>query len=198
MSENKQETLLIEKAKNGDIEAFENLIRQSEKIVYNIAYRMLNNSEDVKDISQEVFIKVYKNLKNFDEKSTFSTWIYRIAVNTCIDEMRKRKGKQTISIEEDIQQEDGTVKKQIPIQTKTPEEDYIKKEQKEELLSAVEELSQTHKTVLTLRDLEGFSYAEIAEITETSVGTVKSRLSRAREQLKNILELLETRRRQNI
>lgn len=198
MSEDKQEILLIEKAKNGDIEAFESLIRQSEKIVYNIAYRMLNNSEDVKDISQEVFIKVYKNLKNFDEKSAFSTWIYRIAVNTCIDEIRKRKGKQTISIEEELQQEDGAIKKQIPVQAETPEEDYIKKEQKEELLSAVEELSQTHKTVLTLRDLEGFSYAEIAEITETSVGTVKSRLSRAREQLKNILELLETRRRQNI
>lgn len=198
MSEHKQETLLIEKAKNGDIEAFEELIKQSEKIVYNIAYRMLNNCEDVKDISQEVFIKVYKNLKNFDEKSAFSTWIYRIAVNTCIDEMRKRKGKQTISIEEEVQQEDGAVKKQIPVQIETPEENYIKKERKEELLSAVEELSQTHKTVLTLRDLEGFSYAEIAEITETSVGTVKSRLSRAREQLKNILELLETHRRQNI
>lgn len=199
VNEDKQQTLLIEKARNGDMESFENLIKQSEKIVYNIAYRMMNHCEDVKDISQEVFIKVYKNLKNFDGKSSFSTWIYRIAVNTCIDEMRKRKGKQTVSIEEESQQEDGGImKKQISAQTETPEEDYIKKEQQKELLLAVEELSPSHKTVLTLRDLEGFSYSEIAEITETSVGTVKSRLSRAREQLKNKLELLESRYRQNI
>lgn len=198
MYEEKQEKLLIEKAKNGDRNAFEQLILQNEKIVYNIAYRMISNKEDVKDISQEVFIKVYKNIGRFDEKSAFSTWIYRIAVNTCIDEMRKQKNKQTVSMDEELEKEDSIVKKQFAASIETPEDDFIKKERKKELLTAMNELSEAHKTVLTLRDLQGFSYAEIAEITQTTIGTVKSRLARAREQLKMILELIDSRQRQMI
>lgn len=90
---------LVSRAKNGDMQAFEQLLLQHEKIVFNIVLRMMGPGEDVKDLSQEVFLKVYRNLSKFDEKSAFSTWIYRIAVNTCIDEMRRRKGKQTYSLE---------------------------------------------------------------------------------------------------
>ena len=84
----------IRSAKHGDMDAFEKLILQHEKIVYNLAFRMMYHSEDAKDISQEVFLKAYRNIGNFDERASFSTWLYRITYNTCIDEMRRQKGKQ--------------------------------------------------------------------------------------------------------
>ena len=94
---------LIRKAKQGDMLAFEELILKHEKIVYNLALRMMNHSEDAQDIAQEVFLKAYRSLANFDERAAFSTWLYRITHNTCIDEMRKRKGKQSYSLEEELE-----------------------------------------------------------------------------------------------
>lgn len=185
--ENVNTSSLVNQAINGDMSAFEELIIDSEKIVYNIAFRMLADAEDAKDISQEVFIKVYKNLSKFDGKAAFSTWVYRIAVNTCIDEMRKRKGKQNVSIDEELKTNESSLKKQYIDKEPTPEESFMQKETEEEIMSAMEKLSIEHKAVITLRDLDGLSYSEIADITEVSMGTVKSRLARARLQLKNII-----------
>lgn len=187
MSIDEKTSALIKSAVKGDIRAFEELIMCHEKIVYNIAYRMLPNQEDVKDISQEVFIKVYKNLYKFDFKSAFSTWIYRITVNTCIDEIRKRKGKETYSMDEELQSDDSSIKKQYSDNGQSPEDVFISNEESQQLVAAVSLLSEEHQTIITLRDLEGFSYSEITEITGISMGTVKSRLARARLQLKNIL-----------
>ncbi len=181
------ENILINKAKQGNITAFEKLITSYEKVVYNISYRMFNNEEDAKDISQEVFIKFYKNLDKFDGTSKVSTWLYRITVNTCIDEMRKRKGKETSSIDEVISMDEGDLKKQYQNDSKTPEEKLISKEDIDDLKKAIDSLSQNHKTLIVLRDIQGLSYSEIAEITDCSLGTVKSRLARARVQLKNII-----------
>ncbi len=181
------ENILINKAKQGNITAFEKLITSYEKVVYNISYRMFNNEEDAKDISQEVFIKFYKNLDKFDGTSKVSTWLYRITVNTCIDEMRKRKGKETSSIDEVISMDEGDLKKQYQNDSKTPEEKLISKENIDDLKKAIDSLSQNHKTLIVLRDIQGLSYSEIAEITDCSLGTVKSRLARARVQLKNII-----------
>jgi len=177
--------VLISKAKQGDMTAFEELILQHEKIVYNVALKMMNYSEDAKDISQEVFIKAYRSIANFDERSTFSTWIYRITVNTCIDEMRKRKGKQNLSLDNEIEDEEGTWKQEIADDSRTPEESLIQKEEKNEILMALEMISEDYKTVFILRDIRGLSYEEIAEITGLALGTVKSRISRARKHLKN-------------
>ena len=183
---------LIRKAKQGDMHAFEELILKHEKIVYNLALRMMNHSEDAKDISQEVFLKAYRSLSNFDERSAFSTWIYRITHNTCIDEMRKRKGKQNYSLEEELENEAGSMQRQIADEGDTPEESLLREEQKSEILQALDSLSEEHKAAIVLRDMKGFSYEEIAEILEVSLGTVKSRISRARNQLKNeILKMRE-------
>lgn len=183
---------LIRKAKQGDMHAFEELILKHEKIVYNLALRMMNHSEDAKDISQEVFLKAYRSLPNFDERSAFSTWIYRITHNTCIDEMRKRKGKQNYSLEEELENEEGSMQRQIADEGDTPEESLLREEQKSEILQALDSLSEEHKAAIVLRDVKGFSYEEIAEILEVSLGTVKSRISRARNQLKNeILKMRE-------
>ena len=171
------EARLVKRAKQGDMHAFEELIIQHEKIVYNVALRMMNHSEDAKDISQEVFLKAYRNIGNFDERSQFSTWIYRITANTCIDEMRKRKGRQSFSLEEELESEEGSMQRE---------------EQKSEILQALESLSPEHKVAVILRDIKGLSYEEIAEILELTLGTVKSRISRGRNQLKQeILKLRE-------
>ena len=183
---------LIRKAKQGDMLAFEELILKHEKIVYNVALRMMNHSEDARDISQEVFLKAYRNLANFDERSAFSTWLYRITHNTCIDEMRKRKGKQSYSLEEELENEDGSMQRQIADEGDTPEESLLREEQKSEILQALDTLSEEHKAAIILRDVKGLSYEEISEILELSLGTVKSRISRARNQCKTeILKMRE-------
>ena len=187
-----QERDLIRKAKQGDMLAFEELILKHEKIVYNLALRMMNHSEDAMDISQEVFLKAYRSLANFDERAAFSTWLYRITHNTCIDEIRKRKGKQTYSLEEDLESEDGSMQRQVADDGDTPEESLMRKEQKSEILRALDTLSEEHKAAIILRDVKGMSYEEIAEILELSLGTVKSRINRARNQLKTeILKIRE-------
>ncbi|MGN0134200.1 MAG: sigma-70 family RNA polymerase sigma factor [Anaerotignum sp.] len=188
-----REKELIAKAKQGDMLAFEELILRHEKIVYNVALRMMNHSEDAKDISQEVFLKAYKNMKNFDERSMFSTWLYRITTNTCIDEMRKRKGKQSYSLEEELENEEGSMQRQIADEGETPEESLLREERKSELLQALDTLSEEHKAAVILRDIRGLSYEEVAEIVDLPMGTVKSRISRARNQLKN--EILKIRER---
>lgn len=179
-----KEMRLVKKAKQGDLHAFEELILKHEKIVYNVALRMMSHSEDARDISQEVFLKAYRNIKNFDERSQFSTWLYRITANTCIDEMRKRKGKQSFSLEEELENEEGSMRRQIADEGETPEESLLRQEQKSEILQALDSLSPEHKTAVILRDIKGLSYEEIAELLELSLGTVKSRISRGRSQLK--------------
>ena len=187
-----KERELIRKAKQGDMLAFEELILKHEKIVYNLALRMMNHSEDAQDISQEVFLKAYRSLQNFDERSAFSTWLYRITHNTCIDEMRKRKGKQSYSLEEELESADGSMQRQVADAGDTPEESLMRKEQKSEILQALDTLSEEHKAAIILRDVKGMAYEEIAEILELSLGTVKSRISRARNQLKTeILKMRE-------
>lgn len=184
---------LVALAKRGDMDAFEALILQHEKIVYNIAFRMMDGGEDVKDMAQEVFLKVYRNLERFDGKSAFSTWIYRIAVNTCIDEIRKRKGKQTYSLDAELEDEDGNYKKQFADEGGRPEEEMLQKELRGEVLAALETLSPEHKAAVILRDIRGYSYEEIAEMMQMPLGTVKSRISRGRAQLKE--EILKIRER---
>lgn len=186
MSDEKTD-ILIKSALKGDMQSFEELIYQYEKKVYNVALRVFKNPEDAKDISQDVFIKIYKNLDKFDNKSSFSTWIYRITTNTCIDELRKRKGKETVSINNDIEDDEGRFKREFADNEPTPEEKVISKEGESEIIKSMNTLSDEHRTIIVMRDIEGLSYTEISEIIGVSIGTVKSRISRARLQLKNII-----------
>ncbi len=195
MQESSDLQMILQKAKNGDMLAFEQLVLRHEKIVYHVALRMMSNAEDAQDLSQEIWIKIYRSLDRFDGMSAFSTWIYRIAVNACIDEMRKRKGKQSISMEEAAEKDDG-IGLQIADEGVTPEESFMQKEAYQELLSAMEKLSPEHKAVLILRDVKGLSYEEIAEIMNLQEGTVKSRLFRARGNLREeILKIREQNKR---
>lgn len=180
MEEKKEQPEWLSAAKQNNKRAWEKLVRENESLVYHIAYRMMQNEEEAKDISQEIFIKVYRNLQKFDEKSAFSTWIYRIAVNTCIDALRKKKGKETVSWEEQTQQQ----KENSTEAPETPEEIYLKKEKQIQIMNLMQNLSPEHKAVLLMRDMEDMTYGEIAECLSVSLGTVKSRIARAREQFK--------------
>lgn len=185
--ENKDEKRLVNKAKNGNIAAFEELITAHEVKIYNIAYRMFHNEEDAKDLSQEIFIKVFENIGKFKGNSSFSTWLYRIATNTCIDELRRRKGKETYSIDAEVETDEGNMKREYSDLKPNPEEMAINKEVSIQIQNAMDHLSEEHKTAIILRDLQGLEYNEISEILECSLGTVKSRISRARRQLIELL-----------
>jgi RNA polymerase sigma-70 factor, ECF subfamily len=186
MSEN--EKYLLHQSKNGDMAAFEQLIEGYQKKVFNIALRMLGNPDDASEVAQEVFIRVYKSVKNFKEESSFSTWIYRITTNTCLDELRKRKNKEHISLDEDIHHEDGDMKRQVEDSRPTPDIIAEKNELRKIVKLAINSLSEDHRIVIILRDIQDLSYEEIAKIVKCPEGTVKSRINRARSELKEILK----------
>ncbi|NLM44449.1 MAG: sigma-70 family RNA polymerase sigma factor [Clostridiales bacterium] len=182
-----QEKLLVYRSKKGDIDAFEELIYNYEKKAYNIAYRIMGNEEDAKDMAQEAFIKIYKSIGNFRGDSTFSTWLYRIVTNVCLDELRKRKKNNTVPLEMSIESEKGTAIVELSAEKETPEDIYEQVEKKQLIQSAISSLSEDYKTVIILRDVQGFSYEEIATMLNCSLGTIKSRINRARNLLKDKL-----------
>lgn len=172
-----EERDLILKCQNKDLTAFENLISQYENSIYNLCFYVLKNREDALDASQEACIKVYKSISNFRGNSKISTWIYRITYNTCMDYIKKRKDN-CISYEEAAVYEDSKNK---------VEAIYEKLELKKLVKKCILKLNEDYRTVIILRDINGLSYQEISEILGLEMGTVKSRISRARDALKNEL-----------
>lgn len=181
-----REQKLIKKCINGNLKAFDELIEKYEKTAYNIALRMLKNPEDAMDVSQEAFIKVFKSIKTFNFESAFSTWLYRIVTNTCLDFLRK-KSTRVYSIDNPIHTEDGEIERDIPDDADSPEELLEKKQTKELVTNSINKLEENHRLVIILRDIQGFSYEEISSILDCSIGTVKSRINRARKNLKDII-----------
>ncbi len=184
------EALLIERAQNGDVSAFEELVSLYAKKIYNYCYRMTDSREDAEDLAQEVFIKVYRNLKSFKGDSRFSTWIYRIAYNTCVDRYRKGRKLDTVSLNPG--KNEDSVEIELVSSDPLPEEEVIKRERYRKLQACIAGLKPEYKTVIILRDIQNYSYEEIAEILQVPLGTVKSHISRARAALCDALrEMLE-------
>ena len=183
-----REKLLLEKSKAGDMAAFEELIEGYQRKIFNIALRIIGNYDDANDLAQEVLIRIYKSIGNFKEQSSFSTWIYRITTNVCLDDIRKRKNRKVISLDEEIRVEDGEMQRQIVSNDPLPEDTAERGELRELVNGAIRSLSEEHRLVIVLRDLQGFSYEEIARILKCPEGTVKSRINRARMALKNVLQ----------
>lgn len=177
---------LVEKIKKGDIDAYEEIIKKYENKVCGIIYHMIKNQNDVEDLAQEVFIKVYKNLSKFKGDSSLYTWIYKITVNLCLDEVKKRKN--IIYLDEKLEVEDGELKRELPSSDKTQVELYEEKELKEKLHKCIGKLPEKQRVMIVLRDIKGFSYEEISEITSVKLGTVKSQINRARLKLKELLD----------
>ncbi|WP_243158049.1 RNA polymerase sigma factor [Aminipila terrae] len=180
-----EERLLIRKAKDGDEGSFETLILSCKGKAYNIALRYVKNENDAMDVLQESFIKIFRHLGKFNEESKFETWVYRIVVNSCYDFLRKYKNKyDEIPIAPNDNQDEKTL--EIPDHTPPPEEVILNSEQSTYILECLEKIPIDHKKVIILRDIQGLSYEEISVILECSTGTVKSRISRARKNLKEV------------
>ncbi|MEN3012543.1 MAG: sigma-70 family RNA polymerase sigma factor [Dictyoglomus thermophilum] len=177
---------LISLIKSGDKEAFNILVKRYEKKVLNILYLQLGNIPDLEDLAQEVFIKVFKNLNRFRGEAKFSTWIYRITINVAYD--YKRKFKEGYSLDEPIGEDtEDTFEKVISSEEEDPLSIVEKEDIKKKLHKLIKELPKEYQEVLILREYEGLSYEEISEILRCPIGTVESRLYRARKELKEKL-----------
>lgn len=185
---NQQEISLIEKSSKGDVGSFEELIQPYQKKAFNIAYRMLGNVEDASDVTQEALIKIYKSLDKYQGKSSFSTWVYSIVNNTCIDYIRKNKKGNVVYLDQEIQAKDRSYKMELSDEMNTPEYLFEKQETQKIVQDAINQLNVDHREIIVLRDINGFSYQEIATMLNCSEGTVKSRINRARGHLKVLLE----------
>lgn len=179
------ESQLVEKSMDGDLDAFEELVLLFDKKVYNYCLRMTNNRNDAEDLAQEVFLKVYKNLKNFRKDSKFSTWIYRIAYNTCVDNYRKKRFK-LLPLNKIIDEEQQEI--DIPSPGPLPEEQVISNEKYSLIKECIAQLKPRYKSAIILRDIHNYSYREIAEILDVPIGTVKSDINRGRALLRKALK----------
>lgn len=173
---------LIRKAQNGDLRAFEQIVTEHYSKIYNIALGIMGSSHDAEDAAQNVLIKLHSSIGSFRFQSGFSSWVYRITTNVCLDELRKRKRSKSSPMT-DI--DDNGV--DVPEESASPEVQYISAEKRDALYQGISKLKNDHKKIIILRDINGFSYTEIAEILKCSEGTVKSRINRARSSLKTIL-----------
>lgn len=186
------EDKLIKKAQQGDSEAFEKLIVKYENRIYAIAFKVFKNETDAYDVSQEICIKIYRKLEQFRFDSAFSTWLHRISMNTAIDEYRKQKRKhqRESSYDEPVEYGESLIGRQLKDTSDTPEEALIRKERIQSVWDGLEQLKEEQRQIIVMKDLEGKSYQEIGEILDIGLGTVKSRLARARIALKKVLEEL--------
>jgi RNA polymerase sigma-70 factor, ECF subfamily len=191
MVEEDEEKQLVERAQQGDEDAFQELVERYQRKVYSICYGMLKNEQDSLDVSQDVFIKVYRYLENFNYNSSFYTWLYRITVNKCIDYIRKQKRRSEVDYDDTIQRttdvdgDDNIMPSTLGIQ---PDRVYGRKELREKMLDALETLSEKHRTILILREVEQLSYEDMADVLDISKGTVMSRLYHARRYFQDAIK----------
>ncbi|MDO4355788.1 MAG: sigma-70 family RNA polymerase sigma factor [Clostridia bacterium] len=177
-----EEQKLIDAAIAGSSSAFEKLIQPLESRIYAVALRMCGNREDAQDCMQESMIRIYRALSSFKGQSSFSTWVYRVTMNTCLDELRRRKARRSTSL--DTLLDSGWSPTD---ETDTPERHAIQSEQRRTLERAIADLPEDMRAAVVLRDIQGLAYDEIASALDVNVGTVKSRISRGRERLREKL-----------
>ena len=181
---------LISRAQKGDSDAFSALILPHEKRMYHYALRMLKDSHEAEDALQEAFLKAYSKLNTYHGEASFSTWLYTILNRLCLDILRKKKrtGEENFLSLNQTNKDEEDYELQIEANAPTPEEAYHKKEAMQAVKKALDQLSEEHRAVIVMRDVNGLDYDAIAKITGTSLGTVKSRINRARLNLRKILE----------
>ena len=177
-----QEAQIVRRVLQGDVNAFERLVTEYEKAVYAIAQRMTGNAEDAADMTQETFIKAYNSLQSFRGDSKFSVWLYRIASNVCLDFLRSRSRKPSVSLSvEDDEGEEGQL--DIADESQSPELLMERGLTRDAVRRGLDTLPPDYRQILLLREIQGLSYDEIAAVLEIEVGTVKSRIFRARKRL---------------
>lgn len=177
---------VVRRVLKGDVDAFSALVNRYQDRIYSVALNYVSNPEDAVDVTQDAFLKAYTKLRTFDSASSFYTWLYRIAINTAIDFIRKRKSRPVDSLDDERYAEAGfePVSKDP---ASDPEKVAARTEQAGVLRAAIGSLSDKLRAVVVLHDVEGLSQEEVAEILKVPVGTVKSRVSRARAELRDLL-----------
>ena len=182
-----EEMDLVRRARKGDLTAYDELVRRYQERIYATVYHMTANHEDANDLAQEAFIKAFQALKSFKGGSSFYTWVYRIAVNKTINFLKQRKNRGQMSLDDlDFNAEHDPDLVAL-ISDKTPRREVGLAELQEKLNAAMQKLSEPHRLVVTLHDVQGLSHEEIAKIMDCNIGTVRSRLFYARQQLQAYL-----------
>ena len=177
---------LIQAARSGDQKAFAALVEANQAMVYSLAYRMTGNSEDAADLAQEAFLNAWRGLARFQGQASFSTWLYRLTSNACIDFLRREKRRATLSLTLEPEEEESR-EAEVADERWSPEALLDRQESRQAVRQALTQLSDEHREVLLLRELEGLSYREIAQALDLEEGTVKSRIARARLALRDFL-----------
>lgn len=178
----------VKRVQSGDIAAFDYLVQKYRERLFSIVYNMTSNREDAADITQDAFIKAFSSIKRFQGKSSFFTWLYRIAVNTALSHLKRHRLRRFFSLENINDEASSTeIVEALSVRTRT-EKGAIINELQERLNEALQKLSPKHRTVVVLFEIEGLSHQEIAEIMGCSVGTVRSRLHYAKQQLQAFLQ----------
>jgi RNA polymerase sigma-70 factor (ECF subfamily) len=181
------ELTLVNRSREGDASAFNDLVRRYERKIYRLAMNITQNAEDAEDVLQETFLKAYEHLGDFQGNSKFYTWLVRIAVNEALMRLRKRKSDRTVPLDEPVETGEETVVREIAVWDQDPETKYSQEELSGILKEAIESLRPAFRTVFVLRDIEELSTEETAQALGISVPAVKSRLLRARLQLREKL-----------
>lgn len=177
---------LVKAAQRGDMPAFEELVARHRDKIYARAFSMMRSEEDAVDLSQEAWVKGWQRLKQFQGDSSFVTWMTRIVINLCLDQLRKHKRQRAESIES-LEEESGGVERQMPVITPNPTAGLERQELRARIDKALGQLSYEHRTVLILHEFEELEYKEIAKRMECSIGTVMSRLFYARRKMANLM-----------
>jgi RNA polymerase sigma-70 factor, ECF subfamily len=180
------EATLVQAAQQGDTAAFEELVARHRDKVYARAYSMMRNEDEALDLSQEAWVKGWQRLKQFQGESSFGTWMTRIVINLCLDELRRQKRHRTESIE-GMSEDSGGVERQMPVLTVNPTSGLERAELRQRIDRALGQLSNEHRTVLVLHEFEEMEYKQIAKTVGCSIGTVMSRLFYARRRLAALL-----------
>jgi RNA polymerase sigma-70 factor, ECF subfamily len=178
---------LVKRARRGDFAAYDELVRRYQERIYATIYHMTANHEDANDLAQEAFIKAFQALRSFKGGSSFYTWVYRIAVNKTINFLKQRKGRAHMSLNDLDFNAENDPELVALISDKTPRREVNLTELQEKLNEALQKLSEPHRLVVTLHDVQGLSHEEIAKIMDCNIGTVRSRLFYARQQLQGYL-----------
>jgi RNA polymerase sigma-70 factor, ECF subfamily len=192
LAERVSESRLVARLKARDLDAFDELVTLFERPVHSICYRLLGDAEEARDAAQETFIKVYNSLGSFRGESGLKTWIYRIAVNQAINQQRwwrRRHREQTVSLDlsrtDSRSDSEGVLDRSLPSGSRSPEQEAISHERTDRIVAALGQIRTEYRVALVLREIEELSYEEIAETLSISVGTVKSRIARGREELRH-------------
>ena len=182
-----EEQEIIQKVLSGDTEAFEALVLEHQNKVYSLALRMVGNEEDARDLAQDAFIRAFSSLSGFRGDSKFSVWLYRLTSNICIDFLRSRAKKRTVSMTWTDDEGDDAGELEIPDERFSPEAQLERTSMRESVQRGLESLSPQYRQILLLREVDGLSYDEIAQALGIEAGTVKSRIFRARKKLCDFL-----------